>query len=378
MAGDTTDAPSTPESPIAIAGELLPAVAPSIALGREVALSNPERLLNAGTTFRGIEALARSTRRAYLSDWISFLECCRHYRLPALPASRRALETFIEWRTPFDDKKPAHFHYVGADDPFRRPVAAATLRRALAAIAAVHVALQLLDPTTDPEVQHALTTLTKGRRAQRSKAPLRWEAIEQALSSMSTNNLRTLRDKALVAVAHSTMLRRAELVALQREQYERQPTEDFGRIRVGETKTTDGSVLEYRHVSAEAARHLEAWLSASGITVGPIFRGILPDERFRTRIRLDGTSEAMPLEAGQVSRIFKQIAQRAQLDRSSIGGHSTRIGAAHDLKAFGANTHDIMQDGGWQTPAMVKRYTAGFSADEGAMARMARERRRRR
>jgi len=164
-------------------------------------------------------------------------------------------------------------------------------------------------------------------------------------------------------------------VKITREQYERDVGKEFGRILVGVTKTSDGADPLYRHVSPEAVRYLEAWLEAADIQNGYIFRSILPDGRFRTAPQNNGPAKPCHIEAGRVAKIFKQFAVLAGLEKSQIGGHSTRIGAAHDLKEFGAHTHDIMQDGGWKTASMVNRYTAGFSADQGSMARMARARR---
>lgn len=64
------------------------------------------------------------------------------------------------------------------------------------------------------------------------------------------------------------------------------------------------------------------------------------------------------------ARTFKCIARVAGVvDIARIGGHSTRIGVTHDLKAFGADTLDIMQDGDWKSPLMPKRYFQGLESD---------------
>ena len=134
---------------------------------------------------------------------------------------------------------------------------------------------------------------------------------------------------------------------------------------VRKTKTEDPRDRKYRHVAPEAVRYLEAWLGAAHITSGALFRGITPDGRIQPEA----------LGAGEVGRIFKKIARRAGLDAARIGGHSTRIGATHDLKIHGgADTLDIMQDGGWKSPLMPKRYLEGLASEAGAMARLARAR----
>lgn len=337
-----------------------------LALARAIATDQPAVLFSADLFFRPIQALAQNTRRAYRADWAAFIECCKLYGHQHLPATPAAIETFIEWRSPEQPALAAQrmYKYVLPGAP-RRPASSASLSRALAAVTAIHRWLGFANPVDHASVTATLRINTRGRRTQAHKDPLRWEHIERALARMG-DDLRALRDKALVSVAHSTMLRRAELVALQVSDYRRVAGEDFGRMAVRTTKTEDGEHEKYRHVSSEAAAHLETWLSAAGISAGPLFRGLTPDRRVK----------AAPLCAAEVGRTFKVIARLAGIaDISRIGAHSTRIGATHDLKLFGADTLDIMQDGGWKSPLMPKRYLQGLESDRGSMARMSRARR---
>jgi integrase len=345
------------------------ALEPEVALARASAIDQPLALFAPDLGFRPIQALAANTRRAYRADWAAFVECCAlhgHQHLPATPA---AIETFIEWRSPEQAALAGQqlYKYVRTGAP-RRPASSASLRRALAAIAAIHRWLDFANPVDHASVTATLRINTRGRRTQGHKDPLRWEHIERALARMG-DDLRALRDKALVSVAHSTMLRRAELVALQVSDYRRVPGEAFGRMAVRTTKTEDGEHEKYRHVSAEAAAHLAVWLAAANIVAGPLFRGITPERRIKPS----------PLCAAEVGRTFKIIARLAGIvDIDRIGAHSTRIGATHDLKLFGADTLDIMQDGGWKSPMMPKRYLQGLESDRGSMARMSLARRARR
>ena len=83
------------------------------------------------------------------------------------------------------------------------------------------------------------------------------------------------------------------------------------------------------------------WLAAAKITEGPLFRGITPDRKVVDK----------PLGTGEIARTFKIVARLAGLEAS-------RIGAAHDLNAFGAELQEIMQAGGWQSFAVL-RYLHG-------------------
>jgi len=344
----------------------VPGLAPDLALARSVAIDQPALLFAAGLGLRPLQALAANTRRAYRADWTAFVECCSLHGHVHLPASPAAIETFIEWRSPEQPALAAQQMYKFLrPGSARRPASSASLSRALAAIAAIHRWLGFANPVDHASVTATLRINTRGRRVQGHKDPLRWEHIERAMARMG-DDLRALRDKALVSVAHSTMLRRAELVALQVGDYRRSAGDTFGRMAVRITKTEDGEHEKYRHVAAEAAAHLEAWLAAARIVAGPVFRGITPDWRIKDTA----------LGAAEVGRTFKVIARLAGIaDISRIGAHSTRIGATHDLKLFGADTLDIMQDGGWKSPLMPKRYLQGLESDRGSMARMSRARR---
>ena len=339
-------------------------VAPEIALARNVAVEDPALLFEPRLGVRALQQLAPNTLRGYRSDWITFVECCdRHGRTP-LPASPSAIEVFIEWRSPLQDElvENGSYKYLRASDE-RRPSSAAALNRALAAISCVHRALRCADPTADADVKAALQINIRGRRLQGQKDPLRWSELERALQLMG-DDLWARRNRALAAVANSTLFRRSELVALSVEDYVRLPTNE-GRMLVRKTKTEDPTYRKYRHLNATTVEYLDAWLTSANISEGPIFRGITPDQRIKIEA----------LGAGEVARIFKSIAQLAGLDSARISGHSTRIGGAHDLKVFGADTLDIMHDGGWKSPQMPARYIEGLAADESSSAKLGRARR---
>lgn len=57
---------------------------------------------------------------------------------------------------------------------------------------------------------------------------------------------------------------------------------------------------------------------------------------------------------------------------AGLSGHSTRVGAAQDLRRSGASVLDLQAEGGWRDPRMPGRYTARIDAAHGAMARLAR------
>ncbi|WP_044438127.1 tyrosine-type recombinase/integrase, partial [Skermanella aerolata] len=73
--------------------------------------------------------------------------------------------------------------------------------------------------------------------------------------------------------------------------------------------------------------------------------------------------------------ILKRLGTEAGLDPEAVAGlsgHSTRVGAAQDLRRSGASVLDLQAEGGWRDPRMPGRYTARIDAAHGAMARLAR------
>lgn len=62
------------------------------------------------------------------------------------------------------------------------------------------------------------------------------------------------------------------------------------------------------------------------------------------------------MDSGQISRIFKSLAVKAELGPKEINGRSTRIGAAQDLLNSGASIGQIMAKAGWSKVDTVMRY----------------------
>ncbi len=74
------------------------------------------------------------------------------------------------------------------------------------------------------------------------------------------------------------------------------------------------------------------------------------------------------LGGDQINRRFAAACAAASLEgrRTSHGG---RGGLATELTARGASAHDVMRAGNWKTIRMVAHYSAGASAERGAVAR---------
>ena len=86
----------------------------------------------------------------------------------------------------------------------------------------------------------------------------------------------------------------------------------------------------------------------------------------------DATSPApddqvVPLSPQTVGRRFEAAARAAGIER--VTAHSGRVGLASELTSRGASTTDVMLAGNWKTSRMVAHYSAGATAERGAVAR---------
>jgi len=295
----------------------------------------------------------KNTQRARRSDWKAFLAFCQERHFQALPAAPAVVVEFLErMSTPL------------GDTPAR---AVATLQRYLSTVAHAHTLSDLPDPTRTAYVKGALKSLTRGRPQSQPMQALRWEAVAAALDALDTGSQSwDLRTKALLAVAYSTMARRAELVALTVERIQIEPTgEGLAHIYMSKVDRE-----EPRYLSREVVVHLKRWLDHAAIVSGPVFR----------RFENTGNVGARALHPQEVARMLQRVArwmkeQGLDWPDLRLGAHSTRIGAAHDMVAAGIDLTSIMHAGGWNDPKMPRYYTRELAAKDSGMARLVRARR---
>ena len=133
------------------------------------------------------------------------------------------------------------------------------------------------------------------------------------------------RNRALVAVAYDTMLRRSELAALQVSDLALEKT-GAATVLVRNGKTdAEGRGAELC-LARDSVAMVREWLVRSGVSHGRLFRSL----------RRGKLGEA--LDPSQIPRIYKAMARRAGLEAEAIdhlSGHSTRVDAAQDMIACG-------------------------------------------
>ena len=241
--------------------------------------------------------------------------------------------------------------------------APATVRRYVASIVVAHRALGLEKTLKSPQVRLALKRMhrKKGRRQAQAHG-LTW-ALRQRLMAAAGDRPLDDRNRALLAVAYDTMLRRAELVSLQLPDLLEGIGGD-GSILVPRSKTDCEGKGDIVWVGRDSLKLVRAWLDRGGILDGMLFRSVGKGGR---------TGGALP--PGQVSRIFKAMARAAGMPEKvvqGLSGHSARVGAAQDLVAAGIELPAILQAGRWKSTAMVNRYGERLLAKRSGAAQLAR------
>ena len=175
------------------------------------------------------------------------------------------------------------------------------------------------------------------------------------------------RNRAIVAVAYDGMLRRSELSALQVDDLIEEMRGD-ATLLVRRAKTDQEGLGEVVYLAPDTVAMVKEWLQRGGIGDGRLLRSLRP-----------GRPPGTKLDASQIPRIFKTMAQRAGLPEqivAGLSGHSARVGAAQDMIASGIELPAILQAGRWRTTAMVNRYGERLLASRSGAAQLARLQRR--
>ena len=80
------------------------------------------------------------------------------------------------------------------------------------------------------------------------------------------------------------------------------------------------------------------------------------------------TDRVIGLSPVQIQRRFTAAARAAGIE-ARVTAHSGRVGLASELTARGASTTEVMLAGNWKTARMVAHYSAGATAERGAVAK---------
>ncbi|MHC8350859.1 site-specific integrase [Pseudomonas sp. RT4P38] len=214
------------------------------------------------------------------------------------------------------------------------PLAFSTVSHRLAVLAKWHKLKHWDNPCAAPAVATLLREAGKAQVRQgirvRKKTALTREPL-QALLETCTDGLRGLRDKALLLLAWSGGgRRRSEVVALRMEDLRRLDEETW-LYALGATKTETSGQVREKPLRGDAARALDAWLTAAPCPGGPIFR----------RLRKYDQVTETALSGDAVARMIKRRATLAGLT-GDWAAHSLRSGFVTEAGRQGVPLGEVM------------------------------------
>lgn len=279
---------------------------------------------------------SESTNDAYRFHFDKFDAWCRSRtpRQKSLPAHPRTVTRYL-YRLRDQGKKTA------------------TISLVLTAISQTHERAGHLSPRYDPNVRATWKAIQRqlGLK-QKHMTPIIAEDIRTLISALQSDNYRlVIRDQLLILLGFVGALTRAELVALDIEDIKvtRRGLEVF--IKKSQTDQAGKGAI----VAVPKSRHKEvcplvaykAWLSASGIAEGPLFR---PVDRH-------GNVRPARLTSRAIGNIVKRTVIAAGLDPDKYSGHSLRSGLAISAAQAGHADQNIAEHVRLKDYESVRRYS---------------------
>lgn len=276
---------------------------------------------------------ANHTIDAYESDWNDFCDWCRYHHQTSYPAKP---ETIVNYINDLADYAKA-----------------STIRRRISAISENYNASEdhVENPCRAWIVKEALIGLTRLKgTVQKGKTPIYWEEIEEMIHRMDLSSLQALRDRAVLLLGFMGAFRRSELAGLDVEDIRKYPQGIVVTIRHSKTDQTSAGqqigIPYLSHSSMDCIHALQEWLTAAGITSGPLFRSFLKNGKVSSR-RLSDKS---------INLIVKKYAASIGLNPEMYGAHSLRHGFATYAALQGVEERLIMKQTRHRSVEMVRRY----------------------
>jgi integrase len=229
--------------------------------------------------------------------------------------------------------------------------APSTLNRRIASWCAFHRMRNLPNPFDAPLVRQARAKARKAMArpaARKSAHPITRDVLLHLLEA-SGPGLRGLRDRAILLLGWASGgRRRSEIVSLDRADIDLSAFDDKGLVWIALplTKTTGRGATPKLVLKGMAARALVAWIDASQITDGPLFR----------RITRTGVLGQKRLSDAAVSQIVKRLLTEAGLDPSYASPHGLRSGFLTQAAIDGAPLPAAMRLSLHRSPVQAQKY----------------------
>ncbi|OUV61586.1 MAG: integrase [Candidatus Pelagibacter sp. TMED128] len=278
---------------------------------------------------------AINTVRAYKSDFKDFGLFCVQNGFKNLPSDPKVVSLYL---THLSTKE----------------VKLSTIKRRLVSIGVIHkIKGHYLDTKHPVIIENLMGIKRRKGTVQKGKKPIlinELKKIIEVISNQEVEDIKKLRDTALILIGFAGGFRRNEIVSLDYEDL------DFVyeglKITVKRSKTDqfgEGSIkaIPYFEDSIYCpVKILKRWLNISKIKKGPLFRRFTKGSKLTLNRLTDQT----------VALLIKNYLNKAGIDSKNYSGHSLRSGFATSAAESGAEERSIMAMTGHKSSEMVRRY----------------------
>lgn len=331
------------------------------------------------------QGMGDNTLRALTSD-LTYLEAwglaATGHSLP-WPAPEALLLKFVAhhlWDPQRRETDADHGMPADVDENLRRqgflksagPHAPSTVRRRLANWSTLTKWRGLDGALASPALKSAIRLAVRAvprMRGRKSAKAVNGDVLTKLLATCTSDNLRDLRDRAMLMVAFASGgRRRSEIAGLRVEQLTVEPPISVSdgpplpslAIHLGRTKTTTGEQDDVVYLTGRPVEALNAWMTAAKIDKGSVFRGI---GRW-------GTVSKRAIDPQSVNAILKQRAVMAGLDAGEFSAHGIRSGYLTEAANRGIPLPEAMEQSRHRSIQQASSYYNNAARRSGRAARM--------
>jgi integrase len=331
------------------------------------------------------EGMGANTLRALTSD-LAYLQAwslAATGRSLPWPAPEALLLKFVAHHLWDPEKRltdPEHGMPADVDDKLRSqgflrtvgPHAPDTVRRRLATWSTLtkwrgHVSA-FSSPALKSAIRLAVRATPRPKRRKSAKA-VTGDVLSKLIGTCRTDNLRDVRDKAILMVAFASGgRRRSEIAGLRKEQLRPEepiyldgaPPLPSLSIHLGRTKTSGADNDEVVYLTGRPVDALNAWLALARIESGSVFRAI---------DRWDNVSKRA-LDPKAISDILKQRVEMAGLNPGEFSAHGLRSGYLTEAANRGIPLPEAMEQSRHRSVQQASEYYNNATRRSGRAARL--------
>jgi site-specific recombinase XerD len=264
-----------------------------------------------------------NTIKAYKSDFKDFSNFCKKNNFKSLPADPKIVSFYIT--------------HLSSNSKV------STLKRRLASISVIHKVKGLYIDIKHPLIIENLMGIKRKLGVfQKSKKPILINELKEIIKTIETtekNEIKKIRNKALILIGFSGGFRRSELVNLKLDDLEF--TKEGLKIFIQRSKTDQSG---------------EGMTKAITYFKDKNFCPVTSIKNWIEIIKNKKNSLIFDISDKLVAVLIKKYLQKAGFDNTKYSGHSLRSGFATVAADHGADEKSIMNMTGHKSSSMVRRY----------------------